>query len=94
MKTLRNIDLNHQTTSIPPPSDIQLGLEFDYSTWAFYSTNTGAWEDVANWEVYNVGTGLFEPAPHVPDGFNSGPITIRNGHTIIINNNIPASADE
>ena len=44
--------------------------------------------------MYNVGTGLFEPAPHVPDGFNSGAITIRNGHTIIINNNIPASADE
>ncbi|MBP7773399.1 MAG: hypothetical protein KA193_12850, partial [Bacteroidia bacterium] len=89
-----NIDLVIDDLNPTTVRDIQLGLEFDYSTWAFYSTNTGAWEDVANWEVYNVGTGLFEPAPHVPDGFNSGAITIRNGHTIIINNNIPASADE
>ncbi|HRU62553.1 MAG TPA: hypothetical protein P5565_13880, partial [Bacteroidia bacterium] len=89
-----NIDLVIDDLNPTTVRDIQLGLEFDYSTWAFFTTNSGPWEDVANWEVYNVGTGLFEPAPHVPDGFNSGAITIRNGHTIIINDNIPASADE
>ena len=51
----------------------------------YRSKQTGNWSDAGSWQRYN-GT-AFVDAPGAPSN-SSGVITVRNGHTITINNEI------
>ncbi|MBS1749057.1 MAG: hypothetical protein JST63_04065, partial [Bacteroidetes bacterium] len=63
---------------------VQLSL-FAQSTGDYRSKQSGNWHDLSSWQTFNGTT--FVDATEIPSQI-SGVITIRNGHTIAINNTI------
>ena len=63
---------------------VQLSL-FAQSTGDYRSKQSGNWHDLSSWQTFNGTT--FVDATEIPSQI-SGVVTIRNGHTIAINNTI------